>query len=35
MLCELYFTVFIIANSPANKAKWAEIRKREAEEHHH
>jgi len=25
----------IIANSPANKAKWAEIRKREAAEHHH
>ncbi|PSN58245.1 hypothetical protein C0J52_00126 [Blattella germanica] len=24
-----------ITNSPANKAKWAEMRRKEAEEHHH
>jgi hypothetical protein len=31
----LNFTLLIVAKSPENKAKWAEIRKREAAEHHH
>ncbi|PNF34909.1 hypothetical protein B7P43_G01417 [Cryptotermes secundus] len=35
VLCApVFYSISKLANSPANKAKWAEIRKREAEEHH-
>jgi len=31
---KLNFTLLITAKSPENKAKWAEMRKREKEHHH-
>jgi len=31
---KLNFTLLIIAKSPENKAKWAEMRKREQAGHH-
>ncbi|XP_074042198.1 uncharacterized protein [Leptinotarsa decemlineata] len=31
----IFKSISNLANSPANVAKWAEIRRREAEEHHH
>lgn len=35
IVIDLCFIRFFAANSPENKAKWAEGKKKEAAEHHH
>ncbi|KAJ9575958.1 hypothetical protein L9F63_007185, partial [Diploptera punctata] len=31
----IFYSISKLANSPGNKAKWAEMKRKEAEEHHH
>ncbi|KAG8228433.1 hypothetical protein J437_LFUL003910 [Ladona fulva] len=31
----IFWSISNLANSPANKAKWAEMKRKEALEHHH